>query len=88
MSGNAALNLQPYSSNPYTGLTIWQDASDSSAMTVLGNGTSIGGTVYAPAAPAGVGGNGNLNIGSLVVDSVTCNGGGNAGGISITNGGP
>jgi prepilin-type N-terminal cleavage/methylation domain-containing protein len=88
MSGNAALNLQPYSSNPYTGLTIWQDASDSSAMTVLGNGTSIGGTVYAPAASVGVGGNGNLNIGSLVADNVTCNGGGNAGGISITNGGP
>jgi hypothetical protein len=88
MSGNAALNLQPYSSNPpYTGLTIWQDASDKSAMTILGNGSSIGGTIYAPAAPVGVGGNGNLNIGSLVSDSVTCNGGGSAGGISITNGG-
>jgi hypothetical protein len=89
MSGNAALNLQPYSSSPpYAGLTIWQDAHDSSTMTILGNGTSIGGTVYAPAAPAGVGGNGNLNLGSLVANSVTCNGGGNAGGISITNGGP
>ena len=47
----------------------------------------ISGTIYAPSAQAGVGGNGTLDIGSLVANSVSCNGGGNAGAININYGG-
>jgi prepilin-type N-terminal cleavage/methylation domain-containing protein len=91
ITGNGGVDLQPLASppSPSADLTIWQDQSDTSGMSLGGNGaaTVIGGTIYAPTISAGVGGNGTLDIGSLVVNSVSCNGGGNAGQININYGG-
>jgi prepilin-type N-terminal cleavage/methylation domain-containing protein len=91
LNGNGTLLLSPLPSpaTPAAGLTIWMDQGDTSSLTLGGNGAStvISGTVYAPSAQAGVGGNGALNLGSLVVKSVSCNGGGNAGSIKINYGG-
>jgi prepilin-type N-terminal cleavage/methylation domain-containing protein len=91
LNGNGTLLLSPLPSpaTPAAGLTIWMDQGDTSSLSLGGNGAStvISGTVYAPSAQAGVGGNGALNLGSLVVKSVSCNGGGNAGSIKINYGG-
>jgi hypothetical protein len=91
MKGNGAVSLSPLSSTSAgaAGVTIWMDQGDTSSLGLGGNGaaTVIGGTVYAPSAQAGVGGNGTLDLGSLVASSVSCNGGGNAGGININYGG-
>ena len=87
MTGNGGVTLQPLASppSPAPNLTVWQDKSDSSAMTLGGNGsaTSIGGTVYAPSVTLTAGGNGSLNVGSLVAASISCHGGGSSGGINI-----
>ena len=87
ITGQGGIDLQPISSppSPAPNLTIWQDQSDNSGMTLGGNGAAIviGGTIYAPNVTAGVGGNGSLSIGSLVANSVSCNGGGNSGSITI-----
>jgi prepilin-type N-terminal cleavage/methylation domain-containing protein len=87
ITGNGGINLQPLPSppSPAPGLSLWVDRSDTSAVTLGGNGAAIviGGTVYAPNSSVAAGGNGSLDVGSLVSGSVTCNGGGNAGSITI-----
>jgi hypothetical protein len=91
LNGNGTILLSPLSSTTAgaAGLTIWMDQNDTSSLSLGGNGaaTVISGTVYAPGAQAGVGGNGTLDLGSLVASSVSCNGGGNAGAIRINYGG-
>jgi hypothetical protein len=91
ITGLGGTDLQPLASppSPAQNLTIWMDASDTSGMTLGGNGaaTVIGGTIYAPTVSAGVGGNGTIDVGSLVVGSMSCNGGGNAGQIIVNYGG-
>jgi hypothetical protein len=91
MNGNGTILVSPLLSTTAgaAGLTIWMDQADTSSLTLGGNGaaTVISGTVYAPGAQAGVGGNGTLDLGSLVASSVSCNGGGNAGAIRINYGG-
>jgi hypothetical protein len=91
LNGNGRILLSPLSSTTAgaAGITIWMDQADTGNLTLGGNGAStvISGTVYAPGAQAGVGGNGTLDLGSLVASSVSCNGGGNAGAIMINYGG-
>jgi hypothetical protein len=91
VNGNGTVLLTPLASTTAgaAGLTIWMDQGDTSSLSLGGNGaaTVISGTVYAPSAQAGVGGNGTLDLGSLVAASVSCNGGGNAGAIRINYGG-
>jgi prepilin-type N-terminal cleavage/methylation domain-containing protein len=91
LNGNGAIQLSPLSTTTAgaAGITLWMDQADTSSLTLGGNGAStiISGTVYAPGAQAGVGGNGTLDLGSLVASSVSCNGGGNAGAIRINYGG-
>ncbi len=91
VNGNGTVSLSPLSSTTAgaAGLTIWMDQGDTSSLSLGGNGaaTVISGTVYAPSGQAGVGGNGTLDLGSLVAASVSCNGGGNAGAIRINYGG-
>ncbi len=91
VNGNGTVLLSPLSSATAgaAGLTIWVDQGDTSSLSLGGNGaaTVISGTVYAPSAQAGVGGNGTLDLGSLIAASVSCNGGGNAGAIRINYGG-
>lgn len=87
ITGNGSVTLDPMSSppSPAPNLVIWQVASDTAAMSLHGNGgaIAIGGTIYAPKVALGVGGNGNLKVGSVVADSVSCNGGGNSGSIVV-----
>jgi hypothetical protein len=91
MAGNGTFTLSPLSTTTAgaAGLTIWMDQGDASGLSLGGNGAAsvISGTVYAPSAQAAVGGNGTLDLGSLVVNKVSCNGGGNAGAIRINYGG-
>ena len=89
--GNGTVLLSPLSSTTAgaAGVTIWMDQGDTSSLDMGGNGAAsvVSGTVYAPSAQASVGGNGTLDLGSLVAASVSCHGGGNAGAIRINYGG-
>jgi prepilin-type N-terminal cleavage/methylation domain-containing protein len=91
LNGGGSVSLAVLSSTlaGQAGITIWMDQGDSSSLNLGGNGAAavISGTVYAPSAVASVGGNGLLDLGSLVTSSVSCNGGGNAGAIRINYGG-
>jgi hypothetical protein len=91
VNGSGTVTLTPLASTTAgnAGITMWMDQGDTSSLSMGGNGatTVISGTVYAPTAQAGVGGNGTLVLGSLVAASVSCNGGGNAGAIRINYGG-
>jgi prepilin-type N-terminal cleavage/methylation domain-containing protein len=54
-NGAGAINLTGLSSGPYSGLVLWQDASDTNPLVFGGLGSSgststFGGTIYAPAA--------------------------------------
>ncbi|HVA07047.1 MAG TPA: prepilin-type N-terminal cleavage/methylation domain-containing protein [Acidimicrobiales bacterium] len=90
LNGNGAIALSPLPSQTAgAGLTLWVDQGDTSSVSLGGNGSAIviSGTVYAPSLQVGVGGNGSLNLGSLVASSVSCQGGGSAGAIVINYGG-
>jgi hypothetical protein len=81
VSGQATLNITPPASGTYAGISIWQAASDTNAMSISGNGgaSSVGGLIYAPGASSvtlGTG-NGGLIIGSVIAPNV--NAGGNGG---------
>jgi prepilin-type N-terminal cleavage/methylation domain-containing protein len=78
----APFNIAPanYSGapNPWPGIVIWQDSSDSNNVALAGNGLGnvINGTVYAPTATAGTQGNGALTAGSIVASGIACGGNG------------
>jgi hypothetical protein len=69
LSGNGAVNLSPPTSGTYTGITIFQARTSSTAMSISGNGNmTITGTFYAPKAPVTITGNGSSNaIGSQYI---------------------
>lgn len=76
-TGSGALNLQPLSADPPSpapNLLIWQNASDSSQMTLAGNSStfSLQGLIYAPSAPVLAGGNGSLAASSVISSSLSC----------------
>ncbi len=87
--GPFASTATPYTGapSPWPGIVIWQDgagtqggsdAGDSTTMALSGNGGAdlITGTVYAPDAAVGTGGNGALTVGSIVSSSIACGGNG------------
>lgn len=82
MAGNGNDDLEPLASppSPAPGVVIWQASTDTSALSLTGNGTSdlIDGTVYAPDSSAvSVGGNGSMTVGSLVANGqLSCGGNG------------
>jgi hypothetical protein len=77
LSGNGSFNLTPQTSGPYAGLLIFQSRDNPQTLTISGNGALAGvhGTVYGPAAPISVTGNGTLP-GQFIVDSVSISGNG------------
>ncbi len=69
LSGNGVITLTPPKTGTYAGILFYQDRSDASAITLIGNGSlSLKGTVYAPAAAINISGNGTSNVvGSLLI---------------------
>ena len=69
LSGNGAVSLSSMTSGPYQGITIFQDRSDTSGITLVGNGSlNITGAVYAPNSSVTAKGNGNTDVfGSQVI---------------------
>jgi hypothetical protein len=58
--------MNPLTDGPYSGMSYWQDRSNTSSDKVTGNGSfTINGTFYAPNAYVDVGGNGGSYTGSL-----------------------
>jgi len=79
ITGNAALNLTPYSnaSSPFDGMILYQRRLNPQPLKLAGNGTSdvLSGTVYAKSAPLDLSGNGTFNA-QFVVKSVELTGNG------------
>ncbi|HEV2948819.1 MAG TPA: pilus assembly protein TadG-related protein [Gemmataceae bacterium] len=58
--------MNPLTDGPYSGMSFWQDRSNTSADKITGNGSfTINGTFYAPTGSIDVGGNGGSYTGSL-----------------------
>jgi hypothetical protein len=71
------ITLAPESSGPYTPVVLWQSASDSDPISIIGavvGIAAVGGTIYAPTAVLGStwSGGDSYNIGGLVAAGVTC----------------
>jgi Flp pilus assembly protein TadG len=63
MGGNTNLNLKAIQADPYDGLLIWQPASNTNTLTLIGNpGSIIEGVVYAPTGAVSVTGNAGATI--------------------------
>lgn len=78
LTGNGSLSLTPMNTGPYSGLSIFQDRSDSSSWDLHGNGgMNVTGTIYAPAASITATGNGNAIGSQLVANNITLKGNGN-----------
>jgi hypothetical protein len=78
-----SVSFDPELSGPYSGITLWQASSDTSAINLLGNGVGVaqvGGTIYAPDAVLGsqaafpFGFGNSYNVGGLVAAGITCPG--------------
>ena len=77
--GNAGVTLAPLSPAPYQSaptLGIWQDKSDTTPLSLVGNGNinTYQGTIYAPGAQVGGVGNAGYTAGAIVAASISCNG--------------
>jgi hypothetical protein len=79
ITGNAALNLTPYSnsSSPFDGMVLYQRRLNPMPLKLAGNGSSdvLSGTVYAKWAPLDLSGNGTFNS-QFVVQRVEISGNG------------
>lgn len=79
ITGNAALNLTPYSNaaSPFDGMVLFQRRLNTQPLTLAGNGSSdvLSGTVYAKWAPLDLSGNGTFNA-QFVVQKVDISGNG------------
>jgi Flp pilus assembly protein TadG len=75
---SGVLSLTPPTSGTYQGINIWQDSSDTSALTLEGNGgTSVGGMIYAPSSAVTIAGGSNITPGtSFISSTLTVTGGG------------
>jgi hypothetical protein len=80
LSGNGVISLTPPSTTqPYSGLLIFQARDNTRALSVSGNGMAGSmGTIYAPAAMVNLSGNGTLHN-TLVVNTLTITGNGGSG---------
>jgi len=75
-NGAGAINLTGLSSGPYSGLVLWQDASDMNTLVFGGLGSSgststFGGTIYAPSAEVSDSVNANTIVNALGVVAQT-----------------
>src|SRR5262249_3800421 len=79
LSGQPSLTLRsPLFTDPFAGISIFQDRNDSTGWSVGGNGTlNASGTIYAPAASIVAAGNGSNVAAQIIVSSMTMNGNGN-----------
>jgi hypothetical protein len=77
LSGTGAFSITPETSGPYAGLLFFQSRDNPSTLTITGNGavTGVQGTVYGPAMPVSITGNGTLPA-QFVADSVSIQGNG------------
>lgn len=82
VSGKGQVNVTSASSGAYQGVIVFQSRYDTATLNVSGNGASntYGGVIYAANAQVNSAGNGQLNAGSVVSQTIVC--GGN-GGIAI-----
>ena len=82
VTGQVSMQLNPTTTGPYkdTGLVLWQPLSNTSTITIAGNGAanSLNGVVYAPGASAVnlSSGNGGLTIGYVVAPNISVSGNG------------
>jgi Flp pilus assembly protein TadG len=85
LAGNGSVTLSPPTSGIYQGLVFFQDRTNTSDVTVAGNGSfNVTGTFYAAKATAKVTGNGDVSIGSqFISDQLQNKGAGNAGQVNI-----
>jgi len=78
-AANSTIALSPATSGSYTGVTIWQDKSDTVAASVSGNANTSGltGVVYLPGTILELNGTGTFYATNLVTQNIKCSGGGN-----------
>lgn len=78
LSGNGDVNISGLTSGPYSGFLIFQARTNTSGMTIQGNGvlTALTGLIYAPSASVTIGGNGGVTISGsgIVSNSIDLNG--------------
>jgi len=77
LSGGSAFHLTPPTSGPYKGLLLFQARTNTSTLSLTGNGAIEGmhGTIYGPKMPVRISGNGDLPA-QFVADSLTISGSG------------
>ncbi|HEX5271087.1 MAG TPA: hypothetical protein VFW33_11390, partial [Gemmataceae bacterium] len=75
LSGNGTISLTAPTLGAYTGIVLFQERGDAGAVSLSGNGLLMpaGITVYAPAAPLTISGNGQFK-GSVVVNTLSLSG--------------
>jgi hypothetical protein len=76
LTGNGIVNLSAPNSGAFQGVSVFADRNDTATDTLIGNGSTIGGTVYAKSATLTLTGNGKVTIGRLIVNALTLTGNG------------
>ena len=76
LTGNGTVNLSAPTSGHFQGVSIFVDRNNTATDTLTGNGSTIGGTIYAKSANLTLTGNGNMVIGRLIVNTLTLTGNG------------
>jgi len=76
LTGNGTVNLSAPTSGPFQGVSIFADRNNTATNTLTGNGSTIGGTIYAESANLTLTGNGQMLIGRLIVNMLTLTGNG------------
>jgi Flp pilus assembly protein TadG len=80
MSGNSTVTLTPETSGPYAGITLFQDPTSASPISITGNGssTSVSGAIYGATANLNISGNGGQIGSQIIVSTLTLKGNGAA----------
>jgi hypothetical protein len=80
LSGTGNMNLDPQTTGPYAGLTVFYDRNNNSGMTLSGTpGFDFSGTIYAKDASLALNGNGGTLGSMIIVNSATVSGSGSIG---------
>jgi hypothetical protein len=84
LTGSGAISLSPLTSGIYQGMTLFQSRSNTSTVSITGNGSfNLAGTFYAPKALVQVSGNGDVLGSQFIADQLQNKGAGNSGGFSV-----
>jgi Flp pilus assembly protein TadG len=80
MSGNSTVKLTPWTTGPYAGITLFQNPTSASQISITGNGssTSISGAIYGASANLNIAGNGGQIGSQIIVSTLTLKGNGAA----------